>query len=516
MQSPQRSSPAVLGLLFGAVAFVIGLIAHTSIERPLINDEAVELRQAEGTSWRSFHFLTPPEAYPEGSVEEIETLAPYLHRASFTLLASALNDREAFLAPVRGLHLAAFVLAALIFTAALAHRWGDEMACVGGVCFATSGFVLILNHILTRNGISILWGSLLVLALCRWEAPAQADKRWPWAAGIWTATLILGCWTYTSFRIVAAAGFAALLLAWLYFDRRLRSAIVLSAAGSTFCLLLFLLVKADGSSFESFLRRGSQAVGSGDYYWYHLSLCLAAPFWHASGEISTGEISTFVTEDVHHLMGRALLSPFLAPFFGLGLLAGLLRRKVEWPVFVAAWTWLLSMPLCALGGPSVKYQFALFPFILLLTARGLLLGKEWVAAALHPHTANFASSGILILAAIGELWLVFVRFPRHPRHELNQRPRELARYSQELAHSQGVPVIIQPSLGYGTVNWWLWPRDPSRVRAVSGRRKLREYLTAHPPTTATILVLDYPPSLLTKDQPGWALPPSLQVVDARR
>ena len=495
-------------LLVLAVSVAAGLFNHLAVTRPMINDEAVELLQGVDMPVNGFHFFTPDYVYPEGFADIIETFVPYINRA-LSGHFFGFESQESLTLAIRSYFGLAYVAGVLLFTLAVGRLWGGWWAVAGGVCLGLSAFTLILNQFLTRNGISILWSTALVLLLVfRMEGNKESFfKRKVVISILMACVLVLGCWTYTSFRLLTLAFYLALLLDWFRFDRTLKTFTLLGVSGTTFVCILGLLVVLGGVSPMLFLQRGGYAMGEVNHYFNLLMLSLLSPLYHA-----TGQNPFFLVEDIHNLVQRPVLSLWLAPFFVLGWL-------VSWRwggrlMSVVVLTYTAGMALCALAGPSAKYLFVFFPFTIVLSLVGLRTGYEWLKKVplvrkIRPVVATF----FLVGMASGEIRELSVRFREDDDHVRNATAELLAKTALEYLELGGT-VYVLPGLGCDIVMWKTRAgRNTGRLfvcRRMDDFRKLVEQGISR---KGAVLLVDYPVDCETLQLNGWTFPEQVRIIN---
>ncbi len=496
------------------IALVVGGYSHFFVNVPLINDEALELSQGVRMRLDSFHFLSPTEIYLWGNADQIETLVPYVSAWLAHVGWGGDVDRD-YVRLIHLVFLLAYAAGTLFFALTLRSLLGRGWAFVGGLIFACSAFVLITNHIVTRNGISLLWATAITGTVVKWAdetAPGSRTTKWFLPAGL-ALLLVMGCWTYTSFRMLSLAVFLTLALDFLQFDRTLRGVARLAAAGAMFGGLMVVLIEWDGSSLQSFLQRGSYAVGDSSGYLRRLAFSFISP-WHY---VSPAE-SFFVIEDVHVAIGRAPLSPILAPFFVLGCLTswGCSCRAVR----LVAKLWLIGMVCCAVAGPNLKYLVVFFPATLCLTVFGLqraahalgqLRVRRWLALALV--------ASVIACALAGEVSDYLFRFPYTERQKLNRIPARMAETAVKLLQEGYAKVYVQPGLGFDIVVWYLEHDRALRGRPVEfyfSLANLREAMTQEPPPPQSVLLIDYPAAEIPRLTQGWSPPSGVFVLEEDR
>jgi hypothetical protein len=496
-----------------ALAALLAASVQFGLRRPLINDEAIELQQAEGVALDRFYFFVPTSAYRAGNADVIESLAPYANRALFGLCSSWLHARAAYLVPVRVFYLLAFASSCLLFYLAARRQWTAPRAFVAGVCLAASAYALLMNQFLTRNALSLWWACVIVWTLAGWlreNRSGNASRAWPWACGCAVA-LAAGCWTYTSFKLMAAALYPALALAWLRFDRRASSLVVILASAGMFAAFLGALILAGGGDLSLYFARGSYALRGTGLYLRNLLLTLVSPFFYTMH-------GNFVEEDVHLWMERAPLSPLLWPFFAVGWLKAWAGRGRFWFCLAAAWT--LAMAACAMAGPNLKYLHAFFPITLLLALAGLFAAVEWLAAR-WPRW-NLAAGGAVFLSmyAGAELWHIFTVVPRSERMEFNRFPQQMAQTALDAARTKPPgSVLVHPGIGFDLLNWYLWPpAESAKIRRWSVNEVMMEALKAGPPLPeGAVIIVDYPVEdvFAVAGKVGWTVPETMKVINVR-
>lgn len=488
-----------------SIALAISLRSHFGIHRALVNDEAVELVIGTGMPLDRFYFWSPQAAYAEGEADLMETGVPYVNRflAHFT---KENGQPGSFIPLVRVIFAIAQACAAALLGMAAARLWGMVWGLATGLMLGVSAFALIVNNVVTRNGVSLLWSTLAVYVLVRFFVVAPV-KRWVPVLGL-ALVLVLGCWTYTSFRMLAAAIYFALVVDWLRFDRGWRALPMIGSSLVLFVVALLALLMADGGSFSSFAGRGSYVLGEASDYFRRLWPTLLSPGYYVRPEVAT-----FLVEDVHILVGRQVLSLLLVPFFVVGLIGGWFQgaRFVQFLSVV----WGFGMAACALGGANMKYLFVFLPVTMMIAMSGLRLVSGTLAE--EGRWGRWYRAGVavlLVLVAFFELSDVFVRFPKAERSQMNVVSERMGDYAAAQVDSFS-RVYIQPGLGFDIVMWRLRLLGDARVTAFSTLDLLRKAMEKTPPPPNSLLIIDYPAEVIPAEQGGWRLPSGVRIVNVR-
>jgi hypothetical protein len=495
-------------LLLLSILVLAGTVNHFGSHRPLINDEAVELLQGTGIPLDRYYFFAPAKAYPEGCVDVIETLVPYLYR----VLGSTLfrfHSQDEFIGGIRICFVAVYVVGVLLFSFACWRLWGGFWPLAGGLSLGLAGYTLILNQFLTRNGISILWSCAIVLLLVMWmgwSRQLSLGKK-VWASALLALLLVLGCWTYTSFRIYAAALYAALFLDWLRFDRSPKLFFTLGFSVTLFVSALVAMVLFGGDSLMLFLQRGGYALDQKADYWDLFTVSLASPLYYA-----TGQDPLFLVEDVHNLVGRPVLSPWLSIFFIAGWVGSWKWGGRFMNIIVSTYT--LGMAVCALAGPNTKYLFVFFPFTILLSLWGLRLTLSLLSTASVIRFGSLIAVFLLFVVMIcWELREVFVCFRQDHNHQRNAVTELLANTAVKYS-SRGERVYVQPGLGFDIVMWKTRPAQRAgNLFVYASFEEFRESLEKRPPPVSSTLLIDYPEEVIPHEHYDWMTSKKITVVN---
>jgi hypothetical protein len=494
------------------IAAVTGWMSQNRVTIPLINDEAVELIQGTGMPLDRFYFFTPDTAYPGGNADIIESFYAYIVR--FTLTTDKRSDAQADeLRPVRNLFFAGYAAGCIVFAWAVGQSWGAGWAAAAGTALATSSFLLVVNHTVTRNGLSIIWACLIFAILWRWIRRSEGNtSAGGWSSACWLAVLlVMGCWTYTSFRLVAVAVYAALMIDWWCAGRTKHYGICVVGSGLLFAVVLLGLVAWNSDSLLIFLQRGGYAVESGGGYFARLALTLLTPFYHPNNSWTP-----FLIEDVHVLVDGPVLSRWLAGFFVIGWVAVWCRyRRLE---RVIALIWTVGMALCAVAGPNFKYLLPFLPFTLLLAMSGLKIVVEYLSAKYRrPKVWRTIAATVVIGAAWGGLHDFFHRYPNNRQNKGNLVATVLADVAADRVRAGATRVLVQPGRGVDVLNW--------RVRGLIASGKVSVYADieslfagidadgALP--SGSLLLFDYPVETLLKNPDADNLPATLKIINVR-
>ncbi|CAM2842805.1 hypothetical protein [Rariglobus hedericola] len=494
------------------VSAVTGYCAHFKLVRPLINDEALELIQGVGMPLDKFYFFTPDSVYPMGTADIIETFCPYIVRFAVDA-GGEFGPQTSSVFLLRGFYAACYLMGCVAFAWAAGKLWGAGWAAGAGLALASSPFVLVINNILTRNGISILWVCLIVAALVWWtrrDAKQSVVSTYTPALVV-AGLLILGCWTYTAFRLVAIAVYAALVVDWWYFEKTKARAIKVMVSGILFGAVLLVLMAWNSDSLLIILRRGGYAVGDSSGYLARLALTLATPFNHPGNRVTP-----FIIEDVHALVGGAVLSKWLAVFFVVGWLAAWVGScRVA---FMAAVIWTTGMLLCAVAGPNFKYLLPFMPFALLLAISGLRMCVQYLASRFECGRVLMAC---VVLIFSGVAWSglndFFGRFPADPQNEGNRVSNVMADVAVEMVKGGAPRVYVQPGRGVDIVFWRIKPLiDSGRVAVYSTLPRLLDgFGETAPVPPGSVLLIDYPIQQFRNSILNWDTFPAIKIINTR-
>jgi hypothetical protein len=371
-----------------AVALVLAVVAGFrlwalgSVPQGMFNDQGVELLQSADLPLDHFRFFAP--SYPGGGVDQIESLVPYLVRALGVRAPEDLGRMQALFA-------VGYVLAATALLVLAARTWGLGWGLAAALVLGVSSYGSYVSRILTRNGLSIFWGALLLYLLS--EALGEGTRARRAAVGL-SVALVLALMSYSSFK----AFFGAVPLVWLACalrqrQGRLRAAVASAAAG----LAVFGLAWAGGSSLHDLLFRGSYVLSAADNsrttFAAFAGQSLLLPVYLTRHFAEGG----FFIESVHALYGRAMLALPLRPFFVLGVVLGLARFARGREGGHVAAVWILASLALSVGGPSLKTHYALWPFVAWITVDGLVAAARAAAVRVPPRA--LMAAGALLAAA---------------------------------------------------------------------------------------------------------------------
>lgn len=441
-----------LGACF-AVAF------RTTIPKTgVINDEAVELLQAQDLPLDRLYVFTPN--YRGGNADLIESLTSYVSFGLWKLFGTNLW-------PMHGFYALSYCAAAVLCFALLRQVYREAGLRVGGaVLFCGSSYALFFTRIITRNALSLLWSTLLLLIL---RHIVDTTSRPPKTALLAWLPVALTCalWTYSSFKFVAVAVYMALLAHWLRLPRyrveKMATGGYLLGSVSVFVGLVSGLLFLGGTSVSVFLFRGSYVLQGGlgvaaRRYVMHLARSLMLPVLYLPG-------GDFLMDVTHTAYARQMLSWLLAPLFFLGIWRLLRTWRRAWGVpHLALAIWLLATLPLALGGPHLKHHFALFPCVFLVAMQGMQAVYQWGRRHVREN-AVFVLTGVFCVGVVaGEVRHLAGTIPANPLLILDTRlPAAFARHALALAARQPKVYIVE---GYG--------RDATR------------YYTRHVPTIGYI------------------------------
>ena len=309
----------------------------------------------------------------------------------------------------------------VLLTYLLAKRWFTAgLALVAALLAATSAWHITLSRTAFRANTAPLFALLFFYFATR---VVQAKTRLEyWLSAILTGLSFgLGFYTYISYRMMIplVAMTALLLLAidlrsrpkWQLLKKYWRAAVAGMAA---FGLSISWLVLFFGQNPEWLTGRSGQisifspSLNNGDV-------------WGTFGQVAIKTLAGFVSAgDLnwrHNVSGFPFLSPFVAPFWILGLLFLIIQSAIF--VFKA-----LKRPA---GDMAYKTNLMRLPFFLLTAWFGLMLVPELLTAEGIPHglrligviPAVFIIPALAIIEIIGELPHLKFRFSKFRRRAAN-------------------------------------------------------------------------------------------------
>lgn len=441
-----------------------GALRETIPKVGLINDEAVEILQSQDLPTDRFYFFTPN--YQGGNADIIESFMTYV----------GFSIRKIFGANLYYLHL----FYSLYFCAAfgcflyLLRRLYQDMAIVGwgSLFFCSSSYALFYNRILTRNGISLLWSTLLLLVI--WLIFNDTGKIQTFSLLLCLPLVVVGSlWTYTSYKFLTIAIYMALALHWFslpkYFRKKRQHGLLLTGSFLTMITLFSGCLLLGGTSFSSFFFRGSYVL-RGEFslavkrYFFHLIRSLLLPVFHQIG-------GDFLMDVTHLAYNRQMLSWLLIPFFFIGIGRVLVTWHKKFDFFhIVFLVWGFSTIALAVGGPHLKHHFALFPFVMLLTIHGI--DKIYQIGRFHINKRI-----LLILMAVycfgvisGEVWHIMWKIPTNNMLILDTRfPMAFSQKAQALLATMPKVYIVE---GYGRDATRYYTRQNPRVRYLWNQNNL--------------------------------------------
>lgn len=489
-------------LLLAGWSLLLASWAHFGIapQRPLMNDEAVEMLQTVDLPLDRFYFLAP--AHRDRWCEVVESVAIYLNRIF-------VGPGRFDLTPVRLLHAFAFVVGVLAFYAAAKRSLSRFFSVAASFVLAASSLNLFYNQVLTRNYLSAPLGALILFFLVRAFRADLPGPRAGWLIGGVGCVLTLGIMSYSAFRPLAAALGGALTLEVLLrrevsLGHRVRQCgrviICFLGVGAATGFLLWL----SHTPLEVFVGRGTYSLAKGMPPWESLGLTWLSPVWLTRSPEYEGK---FIIDETLWAFEQPYILWTLAVFYGLGLVGGLLGRGRERrpELFVAAWTVVLCQAILSAGGPNPKYSYVLLPFYFLLTFAGLQSVVEDLSRGLKhaaaygrlianrqlPRSASRALHGAVIAYLAVHVGLELRHLAGRPgfindlsrdRHPLplmvhyQQMHRiaiETAQVAIELARASPEGVVYMSAVWGGDLAFWMI-RPYGNIRKIDTPAQLRE------------------------------------------
>ena len=438
-------------LLAGALAAAMAALVNFEIERPLDNDEAVELVESVLIPTNRITFLL--RDYPRPSGNYNESLSLFLNRATLIGIDQTRPTApEQDVRRIRWLRVALFGATGALLFACAAALFGNAWAAVGVALMATSAHLLLMNQFLIRNGLTPFW-SLLALMVGAWGLAEDSDRararRWL----IWLPlAVICGIWTYTSFRAYALALYAA--IAWMLWRERSpawRHQTLAVSAGIALGTILLLTSLAGNVMIDRFFDRGSiVAVAGHDYLRNFGRTLLMVVQWQTPD-------GTFVSEGAHQSMRVALLSPVLALFFALGCWRSWRAEDVRLAIIPRCL--LLFLPLAAVGGPNIRHPLVVMPLVLLITLSGGVFVAQLISRSpiLWRRMAVAAASLLAVASAGLELYRVFVLYPQSQTHTWAREPQVFGFAARNAQVDGRTPIWIFHPRGRDVIRWWTLP-----------------------------------------------------------
>ena len=405
----KRTSPIISRILLFAFCFLLAFVFSGSIPKEgVINDEAIELLVAQDLPTDQVYYFAPN--YQGGSVVLIEALVPYANLLISRVFGYDLRFIHLFFALCYGL--ACYVFFLLVKDV---YR-SEKFAVFGTILLAGASYACFYNRILTRNGISILWTSLLMWVVWKILHASTEHRKSSLYLLCLPLVLILALWTYTSFKFINAAVYVSLGM-WCLSYSPLRKAAkkkewgyLFSSVAITFLLFLALLVISK-TSLHYVIFRGSYVLGGSlgaalKKYLSHLVYSLLLPVYFKPG-------GDFLIEVTHTAYNRHTLPIFLVPFFLLGVWETLrLWKKSFGFQQVTLLIWFFGTALLAVGGPNLKHHFALFPCVLWIALYGLKQVADWVSSVFHDRTVTLLAIAFIAVYFGGELHHLYNNVPQ--------------------------------------------------------------------------------------------------------
>ena len=451
------------------------------IIRPLDNDEAVELLQAEALSLKRPILLAP--SYPGGSTDNVEAFPLFVHRIAFIWpMSKESKTREEYETLAHLVHVAVLAATAVLLFLILQPSYGPRWAAAGSLLWSTSSYVLLLNQILTRNTWSPFWLALAFLAALRGWQLRSTPRVWLWWALILPVSLFFGIWSYTLFKAATFALFGA--VAWQCLRARdWRSLAPLAAGGALLVLALVGFVLYSGLEPEVYLSRGNYAFGSTPNYWKNFLRCVLMTFWWFKGD------GTFLTEGVHDSVHLPLLPYLLAPFFVSGIAAAIFTR--EFTLRLAAGTIALALPFLAVAGPNLKYPYGLTPLMFVVVIGGahtlveICQRRTPVLYRVGKFAAPVLAAAYVALSAYQIGWV----YADERKAPYSWEAEVFAKSAATLVDSGGAPIWIFIYNGFDVFRWKLipWERYQPRIRVFFIWEEVQQALEQESDLPRTIL-----------------------------
>lgn len=358
-----------LTTLFLAAGFVVALFVHMAVDRVMIKDEAIELLQAADLKVDQIRFFAPAYRHPDNSgVMPIEALVPYVNHLFIEMFGYKTGPMRFFNAYCYGITVMVFFLAM--------RRFSDVNAALFNTfLFLFSSYGLIYNQFLTRNALSPLWGCLLFWALAVYHTGRTELERWRAAVLFMPLALLLGNWTYTSFKIIAVATIFAITITyaadrfWEWREKKkfwtIEGGLLFTGVG-LFITALGSILWVTRTPLPLYFMRGDYVMVK-ENEWYHILMTFLAPIYYCDNAKAI-----FLPDETHPALGRSILPVWIAALFYIGLFSAFLLRGRLWRLwFTLAWIWIISSGILGLGGASQKYLLALLPINFALASYGL-------------------------------------------------------------------------------------------------------------------------------------------------
>jgi hypothetical protein len=377
-----------------------------------INDAMVELMQAYHLKKGEIPFFAPN--YPYGNVMPIEGLIPILNNFIWNTFGIKNLEKVTYL-----IFYAMFLATLLIFAISLNLSRNDFFVknnyqkkiiiVLALTAMASTSAIGHIVTILTRNGVSLFWSALAVLGMVLMIKSDQDKKKQIRSYICFIISFVGGIWTYSAFKPF----FISVFTAWFVFNflnrENLKSYFKLSMMMFLCGLCYYLILQLTQTPMGSGFFRGDYVVGDLNIttYFKRYIYTVMMPI------ISSKDQSFFFTEVVHASFLKPLLSGAFGVLFIIGTITCLLFFKKDIFSFSLV-AWYVGSMYYAFAGPSLKYNYAMLLFPILISLRGL----ESIFV-FYNHIVDKMMRGEQFVKIAGTLVLTIIIGQKHIKEEWN-------------------------------------------------------------------------------------------------
>ena len=369
---------SVIAVIFFALGAYLYFCFYKSHFFYLVDDSGVEIIQVRLFSgWPISGFMQ------EYLGDTIESFYGYFMMPFIKILG---NDISVFKLAM-GL---VFATSTALFYILLSRLFKLPVAILTAIAYLTSAYTIWYPCLLLRNAFSPLFTICLLLSLS--DLFDNKFKRGFWGLIIFS---FLASNTYSSFKAVIPALLASSFIAGFFFYKNKTLSITILLCGimliaMTAILFYFTHIPASWLFHGGYMYEVTDLYKDRSFSTY-LGLLIRSiilPVYQ--------NINGFLAEPSHFIFGRPMLNVWLYGFWGVGIIAAILKifKKKEVMPFICLMTIVLSSLVLCFGGPSLKTFFALAPFEFIIIAYGI----NAICQMLHFNKAVVFLCGVLVLS----------------------------------------------------------------------------------------------------------------------
>jgi hypothetical protein len=436
----QKIAASVVILSVAAITFFYN---YQHVLNGQVNDAMVELVQAHYLKLNRLVFFV--DNYPGGNAMGIESLVPYLNKLIWQTFSITHYEVSTYIMYFLSFLITLYIVYKIIGLSnndlVIKNPFQYKLILFIFLLFvASSSLIGHIGTIFTRNGISLLWSSLSVLGFVYFlsaESENKKNKNLIYGFAIFLISFIAGVWSYSAFKPYFAAYYSSWILFYVLTGNvkaNYKKIIILALAS----LVLYLIsLNFAGGSLKDALLRGNYVVGDLNLKLYlkRFFYTLIMPFF------TTSDNSFYFSEVVQESYNKPMLSYVMSIFFIIGTLGSIKYFKKDIFCYsLIAWT--IGSFFFGLAGPSIKYNYVMYIFPLLICFRGM----EFSLLMLKNAKINYESESVKNIMVFTIILMIAIHLRQEWSHLFYVVPTD-DRLKYEVKYGYSSKEAIRSAIG---------------------------------------------------------------------